>query len=321
MLCRLFARGSVLLVVLTTVIWSGAAWCWAAEAPTTSWKAGVAAHVITPKTPMWMAGYAARNKPSEGKIHDLYAKALALEDSQGSQLLIVTLDLVSIPRPLHDSLVTQIQKQWGISPERVVLGASHTHCGPELRMGKAALYGLQPERVQQARQYMAELKQTLLTLIGHAIETKCPVELSYTHGRAGFAMNRRLPTENGIQNRPYPNGPVDHDVPVLCIDGPTHQLKAVLFGYACHATTLGFYQFCGDYPGFAQQYLEQAHPGSVALFLAGCGGDQNPQPRRTLDLAEQHGRALANGVEAAGNSKSRSSRLTQSFQILPAPAP
>ena len=30
-----------------------------------------------------------------------------------------------------------------------------------------------------------------------------------------------------------------------------------------------------------------------------CGGDQNPQPRRTLELAEQHGRALANGVEAA----------------------
>ena len=41
------------------------------------YKAGVAKKVITPAEPMWMAGYAARNKPSEGKAHDLYAKALA----------------------------------------------------------------------------------------------------------------------------------------------------------------------------------------------------------------------------------------------------
>ena len=35
--------------------------------------------VITPEKPMWMAGYAARNKPSEGKAQDLFAKALVLE--------------------------------------------------------------------------------------------------------------------------------------------------------------------------------------------------------------------------------------------------
>jgi hypothetical protein len=44
------------------------------------WKAGVAKVVVTPETSMWMAGYASRNKPSEGKVHDLHVKALALED-------------------------------------------------------------------------------------------------------------------------------------------------------------------------------------------------------------------------------------------------
>ena len=43
-----------------------------------TWKAGLAKVVITPEKPIWMSGYASRNKPSEGKIHDLYAKALAL---------------------------------------------------------------------------------------------------------------------------------------------------------------------------------------------------------------------------------------------------
>ncbi len=48
-------------------------------------RAGVASTVITPDQPMWMSGYAARTKPSEGKVHDLRAKALALEDSQGTR--------------------------------------------------------------------------------------------------------------------------------------------------------------------------------------------------------------------------------------------
>jgi hypothetical protein len=112
-------------------------------------------------------------------------------------------------------------------------------------------------------------------------------------------MNRRLPTEKGYQNSPYPDGPVDHDVPVLRVEGADGKLRAILFGYACHNTTLSFYRWCGDYAGYAQQYLEEAHPGTTALFMMGCGGDQNPYPRGTLELAQQHGRSLATAVEAA----------------------
>jgi neutral ceramidase len=48
----------------------------------TAWKAGVARVKITPEEHMWMAGYAFRNKPSEGKLTDLWAKALILEDAE-----------------------------------------------------------------------------------------------------------------------------------------------------------------------------------------------------------------------------------------------
>jgi neutral ceramidase len=276
-----------------------------ADEPQAEWKAAAASVVITPEEPMWMAGYAARDKPSEGKVHDLYAKALALEDRQGTRLVVVTMDLIGIPRPLRERLEAEAAKRFELPPEGLLLNASHTHCGPELRMSKAALYDLPPERVQQARHYCERLQEKLLGLIEQALDNLTPAGLSYTHARAGFAMNRRLPTEQGFLNRPNPDGPVDHDVPVLRIDGPDEKPRAVLFGYACHATTLGFYQFCGDWPGFAQRYVEESHPGATALFMAGCGADQNPQPRRTLELAEQHGRALANGVEAALISRSR----------------
>src|SRR5262249_51368196 len=51
------------------------------------------------------------------------------------------------------------------------------------------------------------------------------------------------------------------------------------------------------YPGFAQLALEKAHPDAVALFWAGCGADQNPLPRRKVELAEKYGQELARGVE------------------------
>jgi hypothetical protein len=111
-------------------------------------------------------------------------------------------------------------------------------------------------------------------------------------------MNRRLPTDTEPRNAPYPDGPVDHDVPILKVENEKGELQALLFGYACHNTTLGFYQFCGDYAGFAQADLETAFPGSVAMFMTGCGGDQNPQPRGELELAEHHGSTLAMAVKA-----------------------
>jgi hypothetical protein len=71
----------------------------------------------------------------------------------------------------------------------------------------------------------------------------------------------------------------------------------VLFSYACHATTLDGYLWSGDYPGVAQSELESRHPGLVAMFHAGCGADQNPIPRRTVELCEQYGKTLAASVE------------------------
>ena len=49
------------------------------------WKAGIAKVAITPNEPMWMAGFAARTHASEGKLHDIWAKALAIQDANGKQ--------------------------------------------------------------------------------------------------------------------------------------------------------------------------------------------------------------------------------------------
>jgi hypothetical protein len=275
----------------------------AADTPA-AWQAGVATAEITPQSAMWMGGYAARTHPSEGTAQPLRAKALALVDATGGRFVFITLDAIGVTRPLRKNLDARLATAYQLKPHEFVLTASHTHSGPEFRPGRVPEEAVGGEAAAGA--YMSALEGTLQELVGRALKSLAPAKLAYGHARAGFAMNRRLPRPGGEPvNSPNPDGPVDHDVPVLRIDGADGQLRAVLFGYACHNTTLTqtSYQFCADYAGYAQQYLEADHPGMTALFLTGCGGDQNPYPRGILPLAEAHGRTLATAVDAALGAK------------------
>lgn len=273
------------------------------------WKAGVATVTITPSQPIWMAGYAGRTKPSEGTLSELHAKALVVEDSAGTRAVIVTTDLISIPRPLRQQVAKAVAEKHKLDPKGLLLNCSHTHCGPVVRddLEMSVMYQLEPEMRQRVESYFVELRDKLIAVIGAAVEDLQPAKLSYSHARCSVAMNRRLPSDKGFQNSPYPDGPVDHDVPVLRIesfDGKT--LRAIAFGYACHNTSTGIMQINADYAGFAQTEIEKAHPGATALFVMGCGGDQNPYPRGTIEWAKTHGKTLATAVEAA---------------LLPAPKP
>lgn len=265
----------------------------------TTWKAGVATADITPTEPMWMAGYASRDKPSEGVAQRLFAKALVIEDSAGTRLAIVTMDLIGIQRTFREAVEMRVDRDFKLPPQSLILNASHTHCGPELRASTYELGGLPADRAAQAEVYTKKLQDQVVGIIGEAIQKLAPVNLKYTHGRCGVSMNRRLAVEGDVQNSPNPEGRVDQSVPVLRVENTEGKLTAILFGYACHNTTLGFYQICGDYAGYAQEYLQADFPGVTALFFMGCGGDQNPYPRGKLEQAQQHGRALANAVEAA----------------------
>ena len=265
-------------------------------AESTAWKAGAAAVDITPEGPVWMAGYASRKKPSEGVSQKLYAKALALDDGAGGRLVIVTLDLIGVPRVIREAVERVAKERHGLRPEAILLNASHTHSGP----APYARGVSDPAFLGKAADYATMLEARILEVIGEALTKSAPAKLHYTRARAGFAMNRRLRVGTEIRNSPNPDGPVDHDVPVLRVTDAAGKLKALLFGYACHNTVTGFYTINGDYAGFAQAYLEEARPGVVALFMMGAGGDQNPYPRSvSLDQAAQHGRTLANAVEAA----------------------
>ena len=244
-----------------------------------------------------MAGYAAREHPAEGTAHPLWAKALVIEDRDARRVAIVTADLIgdNFGRQLCEAIGRRARQRTGIARENIVFNASHTHCGPVVRVNDGALvtYGLDARQQAAVNEYTHTLEDKLVGLIVQASATLRPARLAYGEGKATFAKNRRT--------RYNPDGPVDHTVPVLRVSDENDKLLAVLFGYACHTATLGsdFYQYNGDYAGFAQTELEKAHPGVTAMFAAGCGGDINPHPRGSLELAKQHGESLAAAVDHA----------------------
>jgi neutral ceramidase len=260
-------------------------------------RAGVARKVITPAGPIWLSGYAHRTRPSEGVTHDLWAKALALQDGQGGRVVIVTTDLIGLPYEVSDKVAARVKAKHGLERGQLMLNSSHTHSGPVVWPNLATMFDLGPDDRQRLIAYGDRLVDDLVEVVGSALADLSPATLAVGHGSAAFAMNRRWPTKQGIQFGVNPNGPVDHDVPVLRITAPDGKLRAVLFGYACHNTTLSGYTINGDYAGFAQIELEKALPGTTAMFLMLCGADQNPNPRNTLELAAQHGKTLAGAVE------------------------
>ncbi len=266
-----------------------------------SWQAGVAKVVITPKQPMWMSGYANRNKPAEGKVHDLWAKALVIQDANGKKCVIVTADLVGINRKLSKSVCDRLQAKYGFDRDGIMIAVSHTHCGPVVGGNLSTMYFLDEGQQKRVDDYAKELQSNLVKVVGVALKDLSPAELSWGNGLVTFATNRRTNREAQVPELRKVGklkGPRDHQVPVLAVRDLKGHLRSVVFGYACHATTLSFYQWCGDYPGFAQVALEKEYPKAVAMFWAGCGGDQNPLPRRSLALAKKYGDELAEGVSA-----------------------
>ncbi len=317
---RRFLQRSTEAVALAAML--GSVRALAEEQP--SWKAGVAKAVITPEKSVWLAGYGSKRAP-DGKLHDLWMKAMALEDSDGRRVVIITSDFQGVPKVMSDRVFKQIYQQFKLERAQVLLTFSHNHCGPRLGDDLVDYYPVDPEQVALVEEYTDLMVTKCVTMVGESLAKLSPASLQIGEGRAAFAVNRRNNREADVPDLMAKGtplvGPVDHAVPVMTVTRPNGKLEAVLFGYACHPTTLSFLTWCGDYPGFAQLELEKNHPDTTAMFVNTCGGDQNPLPRRKVELCEKYGHMLAVGVEEALKQplKPVSSGLRTAFEIIDLP--
>lgn len=261
------------------------------------WKAGVAKQVITPTEPLWMAGFASRTEPANGTSHDLWIKALALEDAEGYRSVLVTSDLLGLPKDLSDRIRERLATKHGLNKSQIILNSSHTHSAPVLSHSLSDIYPMSESHLKAVEKYSSELVEQMIQLVGEAIDRLEPAAVFAQNGVTRFQVNRRNNSAVHLERQTELAGPMDPAVPVLKVVNLSGDILAIAFGYACHPTVLSDYEWSGDYPGFAQIELEKTYPGTTAMFFQGAGADQNPLPRHTVPLAIQYGKTLAAAVE------------------------
>lgn len=259
--------------------------------------AGAAKVDITPEQPVRMYGYASRKTESEGIAGRLKASALALGSDEGEgPAVLLAVDCGAVPSDIAAEVLRRVQTKVPLKPERFMLCNSHNHSGPNLK-GMKSLSG---EELEHMTRYADQLTERLEDVVLQALKARTPAQLAVAQGNVGFAANRRVLKDGKWSGfGAVPDAPADHSLPLLRVTDLQGKLLAVWVNYACHNTTLrgNFMQIHGDWAGCAQEYIEADHPGVVSLISLGCGADSDPCPHGTVELCQQHGRALAEEVK------------------------
>jgi putative membrane-bound dehydrogenase-like protein len=282
LLCRASARTLALALLLSAV--TGAA---RAEAPAT-YAVGVARVDITPRYPVRLSGFGFRRAESEGAVQRIWAKALAV--GQDSPAILIAVDNLGVPARIVAEVARRLEKK-GVRPGRLAVTATHTHTAPMLSGVCPTLFGvpIPADHQKHIDRYTEELTDALEKVALAALADRQPARLSWGVGQVGFAVNRRTP-----------GGPVDHDLPLLVVRVPGGKVRAFYVSYACHCVTLSHNKVGGDWAGYAQQALEDDHPGAVALVSVGCGADSNPSSGVTgdkVEVASRQGMEIAREVK------------------------
>lgn len=255
-------------------------------ADATVWRlVGAAKRDITPEYPIRLSGYGSRTNVNAGIAQRIYAKALAIGSDAEGPAVLVTVDNCGVPASIRDEVVRRLASKTGVRDERFAVASTHTHCAPMLLGVLPNLFSadIPAEHLPALERYTREVTDAIEAVALEALSKRKPSRLSWGIGSVGFAANRRS----------YRLKPIDHDLPVLRVIGQDGAVHAVFTSYACHCTTIGIDSIHGDWAGCAQESIEKAFPGAIALTALGCGADQNPNPRRTMELVQQYGDAVA----------------------------
>ncbi|EMI17936.1 membrane-bound dehydrogenase domain protein [Rhodopirellula maiorica SM1] len=254
-----------------------------AEAKDDEFKVGMARVNITPDYPILLNGFLSRQQVSTGVRQPIWAKAMAIEGDDPNPLILITVDTLGIPAEIHAEVCNRL-KRLGVEPTRVAITATHTHTAPIINGCAPNIMArdFTPQEQKAIDQYTREFTDHLTAVATSALKNRHPATLQWSVGKVEFAKNRR---DN--------DGPIDHELPVLAVRDEAGTLIGVYTSYACHCVTLAERMIGGDWAGYAVSRIENAHPDCIAMCSVGCGGDQNPSTRGSVEIAISQGELIA----------------------------
>lgn len=276
-----------------------------------------ATRVMTPERPVFMNGFGARNRKSEGVHDELYVKAALLE--AGKRVLMITFDACGGDHSFAAALKGSLRREFGLNADEVLLNFSHTHASiyltgmdPQLRRGGYSIAQdawpedhAQVDYTEDERIYL-RIERTVTDMVRECVGKLCEGKLLIACGQADLAVSRRLMVNGRVEWRPNEDADYDRDLVVMKLVDSGGATRAILFSYGCHPTALGAdnYLLSADFCGHAVACLETRYPDATALFLQGCGGELKPRisveggkfRACTFEQMEQAGSELAAAV-------------------------
>lgn len=243
---------------------------------------------ITPELPVFLAGYALRNEPCREVLDDIYATVSVIQGSQ--TLCIIALDLLGGDASFVSGIKAALNERFGLNEAQVLINFSHTHCAvyasgenPQLRrwgycMGQKRWPNKNSELdFTLDERYYKQLKNIILDQLDYCYSHLQPASLLWARGSSQVGINRRLPTEKGIEFRPNPEAKTDNDLDVFKLVTQEGKVLAVWFSYACHPTCMWDNVISPEYVGKARNKIEKyCGDGAKAFFLQGCCAEISP---------------------------------------------
>lgn len=307
--------------------------------------AGAGSSDITPPPGHPMAGHSFAGRFSRGRWMRLRARAFYFRDRTGSSVALVSCDLFAISAGLQEMVAARLRTPppgepgvWDISPENLILAATHTHQGPGSYMSNEFYNGF----ASPYPGHDTELFNTLADQIAGAVRRAVAdaerhpegATLAVRRGATDLTRNRAIQAfalnDRAIQDSVLAAGPpapppgdcasppswylprclryraVDPTLNVIDIERPGQGVVATLVFFSVHPTVLAhdaaFYS--PDFTGWAMSELERrsGRKDFVAGWFNGTDGDVSARwERRDAAEVREFGRRLVAAIETLRN--------------------
>ncbi len=261
----------------------------AQQPPASGFKAGFACRDITPDIGMEQPG--GYGKSFHRSFHDPCKVRAAVFDDGKKKTALVGLDSLVVPRHIVLAARAAIHKACGITPEAVLVAASHSHSSGPIGMVMPGEYDGAPDLIRRLAYeessqadpgYLTRVTAEIVAAVKLADQNRQPAQLGFGFGHEDkVAFNRRLRMKNG-QSWSHPGagnpdivgyaGPIDPQVGVVGAWDMTGRLLGCIVNFSCHATTSP-----GGISANWIYYMEKAIQGAldtrapVVFFAAPCG--------------------------------------------------
>jgi hypothetical protein len=235
---------------------------------------GTAKAIITPPIGTPLAGFGFRDHGSEAVLDDLELRVFWLqhETDDTRTACIVCADIIGFDAALATQLKKRLTDDHPLGSVSILLCASHTHSGPQTCSNMIGVGVLVPEVV-------TSIHDAILAAVLSARMELHPVQLNLVRVLLeGYSINRRVIVDGRATSGPNPTGERDDEVSsIVFSDAATSEIRALLYHFTCHPTTMGSYMISSEYPGVARRHIEKRLGERVAAgFLPGCFGDVRP---------------------------------------------